>query len=395
MTTPAAVLPHPALRLLYGALALALAAGWLVAAALPAGAAEASLQSPVAGAVITGGQIDITASVTNFAEEGIETVEARLRRGDSEVVRVGLDQRGAVEEAPLPGQQQSTWQGSVSTRGLANGTYMVEVSVTSSNPLSSGGGWRGHQIVVNQPPIARLELARVADRDARTVELRWASSSAPDHVRYVLQRAHGAAAFVDVHTATAVGASGHIDTVPEYGEYRYRIKVVRKAADGNEREAVSEERTVQVTPSASERPETGDEPEGRDTDEPEAGPSGAGSGPSAPGPSAPDLSGRSSRPPSTTSGRSQRPNVAPPPNPNSTFEERLDYGELPDWVGEEGERAPAEDPQVAGAAGDDGGTLTVFGGEDGGTEQILKPVAGGLVLTLFGLHIVRFLRESP
>lgn len=388
MTPPTAVLPHPVLRLLYGALALALAAGWLVAAALPADAADWSVQSPAAGAVITGDHIDVAASVTNFPEEGIETVEARLRRGDSEIVRVGLNQRGAVEGTPIPGQQRSTWQGSISTRGLANGTYAVEVSVNSSNPLPSGGGWRGHQIVVDQAPTARLELARVADADARTVELRWASSSAPDHVRYVLQRAHGAAAFVDVHTATAAGASGHIDTVPEYGEYRYRIKVVRKAADGSDREAISEQRTVEVTPSASERPETGGEPEGREPGEGEAGPSGDGSGTAAP-----RLSGRS-RPPSSTSGRSQRPNVAPP-NPNSTFEERLDYGELPDWVGEGGDGAQADDPQVAGAAGDDGGTLTVFGGEDGGTEQILKPVAGGLVLTLFGLHIVRFLRESP
>lgn len=387
MTTPAAALPHPALRVLYGALALALAAGWLVAAALPADAADWSLQSPAAGAVVTGGHIDVAASVTHFPEEGIETVEARLRRGDSEIVRVGLGQRGAVEGTPIPGQQRSTWQGSISTRGLANGTYALEVLVTSSNPLSPGG-WRGHQIVVDQAPIARLELVRVADADARTVELRWASSSAPDHVRYVLQRAHGAAAFVDVHTATAVGASGHIDTVPEYGEYRYRIKVVRKAADGSEREALSEQRTVEVTPTASGRPETGGEPEGSDPGEGAAELSGDGSGTTAP-----RLSG--SRPPSSTSGRSQRPNVAPPPNPNSTFRERLDYGELPDWVGEGGERVEAEDPQVAGAAGDDGGTLTVFGGEDGGIEQMLKPVAGGLVLTLFGLHIVRFLRESP
>lgn len=383
-------------RVLYGLLALALASGWLVAAALPAGAAQDwGVESPAPGAVVTAA-FPIGAFAVTFADQGVEQMRWQLRRGGATVVDGTLSAAGE-SAGTLPGQTRSTWNG-VARFGdrLPNGVYAVEVSAVNS-AYPNGSPWRGHEIVIDVPPTATLEIARVADANARKVELRWARSSAPDHVRYVVQRAQGGGSFTDVHTVNTSDSSVYVDTVPEYGDYRYRIKVVRMAADGSEREAVSEPRSVSVQPDASGRPETGEEPDGiggGDAEPPadEGGGGGDGDG-AAPGPgtSVPQLSPPApTTTPAPTSSRAQRPNVNPPPNPNSTFEERLDYGELPEWDTEE-----EPPPEVLAEAGEDPGTLTVFGG-DGGvtTEQALKPVAGGLVLTMFGLHIVRFLRSE-
>lgn len=391
MTTAAA--PRPAVRVMYGLLALALLSGWLLAAALPVGAAqEWGVESPGAGEVVADA-IMVRAYVVTFQEQRIDAVRSRLRRGDQPVGEVrNLSPRGSSQDAMLPGQTRSTYEGASNLSAMPNGRYVVEVSVVN-NIYPDGSPWRGHEIILDAPPTAKIETVRVADPAARTVEVRWVRSTAPDHVRYVVQRAGPGGDFADVHTATASDAVTHVDTVPEHGEYRYRVRVVRMAADGTEREAVSEPRSVSVQPDASGRPETGEEPEGSEEPAPtggEATPGGSGPGTAAPRLTNPAPSGGAN--PSTTSRRSQRPNVAPPPNPNTTFEERLDYGvELPEWETEEG----AEAPEVADASPSDGGTLTVFGGEELSTDQAVVPVAAGLVLTLFGLHIVRFLRTDP
>lgn len=391
MTSAAA--PRPAVRVLYGLLALALLCGWLLAAALPVGAAqEWGVESPGAGEVVADA-IMVRAYVVTFQEQRIDAVRSRLRRGDQPVGEVrNLSPRGSSQDAVLPGQTRSTYEGASNLRALPNGRYVIEVSVVNAI-YPEGSPWRGHEIVLDAPPIAKIETVRVADPAARTVEVRWVRSTAPDHVRYVVQRAGPGGDFADVHTATTSDAVTHVDTVPEHGEYRYRVRVVRMAADGSEREAVSEPRSVSVEPDASGRPETGEEPEGSEDPSPaptdgEATPGGSGPGTSAPRLTDSPPSGGTN--PSTTSGRSQRPNVAPPPNPNTTFEERLDYGvELPEWEAEEG----VETPEVADSSSE-GGTLTVFGGEETSTDQAVVPVAAGLVLTLFGLHIVRFLRTD-
>lgn len=390
--TAAAVLPRPARRVLYGLLGLALSAGWLVAAALPAaGAQDWGVQSPGPGQVVDGAFI-IEAYVVTFADQRVDQVRYQFRR-DAHVVGGGiLEPQGGSQTAPLPGQTRTTWQGRGDVSGLPNGTYVVEVSVVNAM-YPEGSPWRGHEFVVDVLPTASLEVVRVADAAARKVEVRWARSTAPDHVRYVVERAGPEGGFAEVRSIDTSDTTVHLDIVPEYGDYRYRVKVVRMAADGTEHEAVSEPRSISVQPDSSGRPESGGEPDGPLGERTEP-PAGDPAGEAAPGPATntPRLSATSpsGSSPSTTSARSQRPNVAPPPNPNTTFEERLDYGvPLPEWEGE-------EDPDVLADAGGsaDGGTLTVFGDQDIDAGQALKPVAGGLVLTLFGLHIVRFLRTE-
>jgi len=379
--TTAAALPHPLLRVLHGllALGLALAATWLVGTPSPAGAQAVTnwgVESPGPGQVVAGA-FTLTGFVEALQDHRVDAVRSRLRRGDQPVGPVRNLQR--TGDAPVgPGMRRSTWTTSVDTASLANGTYVVEVSVVSAlHP--EGSPWQGHQIIIDAPPVAQLETARVTDGDARTVEVRWVRSSAPDLIRYVVQRASGGGEFADVHTATSADATTHVDTTPEHGAYRYRVKVVRSGADGGEREAVSEPHSVDVKPGASGRPEGDGEPSGplgsRDQD-----PDGdaAAPGPRRSGTSAPRLS-TGSRP----GGRARSPNVAAPGNPNSTFEEHLDYGVSPPPVWDSEDLAQGDE-----------GTLTVFDREMS-AQNALVPVAGGLVLTLFGLHIVRFLRENP
>lgn len=383
--TTAGALAHPLLRVLYGllALGLALAATWLVGAPAPAKAqavANWGVESPGPGQVVAG-PFTITGFVEALQEHRVDAVRSRLRRGDQPVGPVRNLQRDG--DAPAgPGMRRSTWKTSMDIDSLPNGTYAVEVSFVSSL-YPDGSPWQGHQIIVDAPPVAKLETARVTDGDARTVEVRWVRSSAPDLIRYVVQRASGGGEFTDVHTATSADATTHVDTTPEHGEYRYRIKVVRSGADGGEREAVSEPRTVDVKPGASGRPEGDGEPSGPLGSRGEAPDSDAAPGPRRSGTSAPRLSsGGGSGRTGGSGGRAQSPNVAAPDNPNSTFEEHLDYGvPPPQWDSDE-------------LAQGDAGTLTVFDREVS-PQNALVPVAGGLVLTLFGLHIVRFLREDP
>lgn len=396
MADTAAPAPAPALRVLHALLALAISSAWLVAAAVPAAAAQDwGVQEPGPGRTIDGPFI-IDAYVVSFAEQNIDAVRSRFRRGEQPVGDVRtLAQRGDPQNAGLPGQTRSRWQAPVGVSGLPNGTYTLEVSVVDSL-YPSGSPWRGHEVVIDVAPTATLETVRVADAEARTVEVRWVRTSAPDHVRYVVQRATGAGSFTDVHTAVTSDSVVHVDTVPEHGDYRYRVKVVRLGADGGEREAVSEARSVSVQPEAPTRPVSGEEPEVTPGAPSEVDTGGEGTGPGTSVPSLDPGTAPGVSAPSTTSARSQRPNVAPPPNPNSIFEERLDYGVPLPQPQPQVEVAPPDDAVAGAGQVEDGGTLTVFGGgSELTTEQALKPVAGGLVLTLFGLHIVRFLRSAP
>lgn len=391
--TAATDLPHPAVRAVYGLLALAVGAGWLVAAALPAQAALAwGVESPGAGSVVEG-SFTITAYVESFQDESVDAVRSRFRRGDQPVGDVrNMQRQGESSDARRPGVRRSTWTTEASVGSMPNGRYVVEVSVVNG-VYPDGSPWQGHEVVIDSPPTAHLETVRVANADRREVEVRWVRSTAPDHVRYVLQRAAGGD-FADVRTFPTSDTTSYVDTVPDYGEYRYRVKAVRMAADGSEREAVSDPRSVNVQPTSSERPENEDgEPDGPLGNRGE-NPDPASPAPSDSGASAPRLStsspGGGGGGGGNTSGRANSPSVQPPANANNTFEEYLDYGvPPPEW-----EEAEDEDDSDVVAGAEDPGTLTVFG--DGGIdrERVLVPVAGGLVLTLFGLHIVRFLNPG-
>lgn len=367
---PAVARPHPLLRVPYGLLALALACSWLVSAALPAQAQTLNwgVDSPGPNHIIHG-----SFTFAGFVEAVREpdAVRGRIRRPDGQVELRNLRLHGEPQGNVT---RRSIWTTAVDTDSLTvNGTYALEVQVVN-DVYPDGSPWQGHEIIVDRPPVAELESVRVTDRNARTVEVSWLRSDAEDFIRYVLQRAQGDGPFADVHTAVTPDATTHVDTVPEDGEYRYRVKTVRRGADGGEVEAVSDAGSVAVKgrPQRDENPTPGADNER--------------SGRVAPPPPAPSTRRSGGGRSAGSSGRVRVPSQADQERSNATFEERLDYGEdLPEW-----------DPEAAGreSALNEGGTLTVFDRETD-TQSALVPVAGGLVLTLFGLHIVRFLREDP
>lgn len=383
-TARAAAAHHPGARLLHAALALLLAGAWLAVGARPAAAAvEWGVQSPGAGATVDGA-FTLNAYVDSFADEAAQTVRARFRRGDQPVGEVlSLSQQGGGEATRLPGVQRTTWRTVANPGGMLNGTYVLEVSVTNSR-YPEGSPWQGHEIVVDVAPTAKLETVRVANAAERHVEVRWQRSSAPDFRRYVLQRAAGGGSFQDVATVATSDTSTHVDTVPDYGEYRYRVKVVRSNASGGEHEAVSEPRTVSVEPDASERPETGNRPPGERTPVTATPPEGGAAPPPRPSTPPPASGGQGGG----ATARPPRSRAAAPPGANQTFEEFLDYGELPDFTQEQPQ------PQVAEGAGIEDGTLQVFGDGESDPDRALVPIAAGLVFTLGGLHILRFLRSG-
>lgn len=381
--TSAPSLPHPLFRVLYAALALALAAGWILADAVPAQAAlNWGVESPGGGATVES-SFTLTAYVESFRDDRVEAVRARLRRGDQQVGDVRNLERQSETDAGQPGVRRSTWSSPVGIDSFANGTYTVEVSAVN-RIYPEGSRWEGHEIVLDAPPVAKLETVRVSDASAREVQVRWVRSSAPDMKRYVVQRAQGGGPFTDVHTAGAADPTEYTDKVPEDGEYVYRLKAVRAGADGGEREALSEPRGVKVTPESSGRPQ-GDgsgplAPQER-TDEPGAPPPPRRSGVT----TTPRLASRNGAGGERNQSSAETPRVATaPPNANAEFQEQLDYGvELPEWEREVTER-------VASGTSADGGTLRIFDRAD--TQQSrLTGVAAGLVFVLGGLHIMRFL----
>lgn len=390
-------LSHPMPRVLRAALAVALACTWLVMGAMPADAAiDWGVQSPGPGERVTG-SFTLTAFVDTFRDNRAEAVRARFRKGEQPVGAVRNLQRQSESEQG-PGVVRSTWATSMSPESLANGMYTVEVSVVNA-VHRDGSPWRGHEIAIDAPPVAKLETVRVADAQARKVEVRWVRSGAPDMRRYVVQRAKAGGNFTDVHTAGAGDSTVHTDVVPEDGEYRYRVKAVRAGADGGDREAVSEPRSVTVTPTASGRPENNDgdnsgplaprPSDGSDGSE-DPGEAGEGAQRRSGGASAPRLSPRNRNGGGNEArqGQASAPDVAGP-NPNSQFRQELDYGvELPEFEREVTERVAAADDAVR-----DGGTLTVYD-RDLQTDQFLVPVATGLVFVLGGLHIRRFLQPA-
>lgn len=373
--------PHPALRALYAALALALASGWLLAGAVPAQAQalDWGVESPRPEDPPVKGALTLKAWVESVPQEG-ESVQARFLQ-DGLPVEDGRPLGGhhtlTRDRAPDPGPspQRSTWTASFPADSFANGRYTVQVRVRS-NVQPEGTEWRGHGIVLDAPPVAKMETVRVTDASARTVEVRWVRYAAPDMKGYTIQRAKGSGEFTDVHTAEAAESS-FTDTVPKDGSYKYRVTAVRAGVDGDHT-AVSETKSVKVSASSSGRPEGDGEgplaPKER-TD--------AAAGPSGGGPAAPRLSTRT-RGGTRRSGPSGPNTARPPGDPNTAFSERLDYGvDFPTYAGEGQE-------QAAGGMASDGGTLQLF--ERGDNQQSrLKGVAAGLVFVLGGLHILRFL----
>lgn len=414
-------------------LALALALGWLLVSAVPARAVtEWGVEQPGSGASVSEATY-VRAYARSVQGEQVDGMRVRFRAeggGQSGQVRDLSFASGQQQDA---GTQRSTWARPFDPLAsdwhgggpMPNGRYTVEAQAVSSvdsvdfgDELHRESDWRGHQITVDAPPPATSVSAQVVDAEAGTVKVSWTASSVPDFRRYVVQRAAAGGGFSDVHTAQEAGAVSHTDTVDGDGEYRYRVRVVRAGADG-ERASMSEPKPVSVQGSP-------DDDEPADGDGGDSGGDGEGAGdsegaggsddPGSPGVTSgnadpPRLSTRNEGQPTPESqGDTREPQTAPDPDVGSdferpsgdVFEKNLDYdtpeGQPPQAAEQEGEEGGRESRDGGGrstprgqASEPEGSRLTVLNGRDLNSQEVLVPVAAGLVLTLGGMHVRRFL----
>lgn len=406
-------------------LALTLAFGWLLVSAVPARAVtDWGVEQPGSGAAVSEATY-VRAYARSVEGEQVDGMRVRFLAdggGQSGQVRDLSFTGGQRQDA---GTQRSTWGRPFDPLAsdwhggapMPNGHYTVEAQAVSSvesvdfdDELHRESDWRGHRITVDAPPPPTSVNARVADAEAGTVEVSWSASSVPDFRRYVVQRATAGGGFSDVHTAQDAGAVSYTDTVGGDGEYRYRVRVVRAGATG-ERTSMSDPApvSVQASPDEDESPngEGGDGADGEDAGESAGGSDepGVTSGSADP----PQLSTRTEEPSSSGSQDDTRaPRTAPGPGvgddfeppSGDVFEENLDYdtpeGQRPQAAEQEedegGRGGGRGQPTAQGQAREpEGGQLTVLNGRELNSQEVLVPVAAGLVLTLGGMHVRRFL----
>jgi hypothetical protein len=386
-------------------LAIALACGALLWNAAPAWSlAGWGIERPGAGARLASSEpVQVVAYVDHAPWEDVQRLEVRFVRGgepagvvrrldplDSREIAPGLQRsRFAAQLAPL----SAAW---FEFRPAPNGHYGLQARVQYAvqGAHQEPSPWSdGHGLVIDVPPPRPAATAAVTDPTARTVVVSWEAVGADmsDFLRYAVERAGADGAYQTVHESADGAAQRFTDNVPADGDYRYRVTAYRAGADGGERSSPSGETSVvSVHPGAEPAPDHGGGSEPGDgaaggSDDATGGDPGqaqAGSGTSwrplqfpsrqpRPAPRAPQASG---------------PRTAPE---DSTFSETLDYGEWP----EEWEVSERQVVREAGAP-PEGGTLTVFSTELE-LERVLVPIAGGLVLVMFGAHLARFLRASP
>jgi hypothetical protein len=440
-----ASLRRPLVAGVRGSLALLLALAVVLLAGPPAHAVErVEVVSPSRGGAITG-PTDIVVAVDANALQQVDLVQVRMSqaglpggtvRGLNQIggERSGGQSRWATQIDPL-----RSW--AADGQAMANGVYALQAQVTWTGP---GGqqqtGWSGHDVMVDAAPPATALQVRVIDAAARSVELTWDRIDLPDFRRYVVQRAAPGGSFGDIAVLATSSTTRFIDAVPEPGAYRYRVVVVRASATGGDRTSTSAERGVEVAPAGEPQPdpseEPGDDPVPAPGDVPTPGggedrPGGSGgSGGSggtgdggrdaAPGagddggdaePGAGDADGRGPldvRPGSGTvrSGSATVPrvrtgsdapdvaDVAPPavsgPDDDG-FSETLPFGDVDREVVLERIEGEQASPLRRGVdAGD--GTLSIYDREIA-LEQVLPPLAGGLLLFVSAGHVLRLRRD--
>jgi hypothetical protein len=402
-STPAS--RRPAVRTAVApALALLLALGWVVAAAVAAEAAVVryGFESPSDGA-----QVEQTTTIGAYVDHGppgeADRVEVRFLRGGAVAGTAHALQR--TDDGDTGGGRRTRFASSFDPMAsawhgggvAANGRYILELRVREryTDAQERWTPWTaGPQITVNAPPPATRATAHLADPEARTIEVGWETvgTKLPDFTRYVVQRAAGGNEFSEVFVSLDASEGSFTDVVPEDGTYRYRVTVHRLGGDGGERASAPADSPA-VDTQAGDGPQAEETSRPRDASE-EPGADGGddrlrdrSSGSISPSSGSSGSLPSSIRPRGTDTPEAAGPGVGP----SSVFEGTLDYGEIP-----EDERTITERRLVA--AGEDaygpssGGMLNIMERELA-PEQILVPVAAGLVFTLAGLHVRRFLRS--
>jgi hypothetical protein len=413
-----------ALRALcHSAAALVLAAGVLALAVQPAHAVNAhGIESPAAGEKVAG-PVTVTAFVEAHRFEEVESVQLRLMRGGSPVgAPRGMGHAGGERSG-----DRSRWTTSLDPmaswatdgRPMPNGTYAFQVRVTATNPAGEEvTRWDGHDVVLDVAPPATSAQARVIDPTTRSVEISWDPTTVPDFTRYTVQRRGDGEDWADIATMTTPSTTRFVDVVPQPGAWAYRVIVGRVGGAGGERTSTSNEHVTSVDgPAAPEpnQPLPGDPPPEGGSAPGQAPGEGEGSGDGAGGDgvsegegTAGDGTGGSGRRfgqrpgmgtapaigsntvPGIAAPSGQPPSTAPPQYGPGTdvFEGQLPYDVDFDEEVEVTERRTIVEPGER----IEGGTLAIHERELQ-LEQVLPPLAGGLLLFVVAGHVLRLRRD--
>jgi hypothetical protein len=376
---PTAALP----RFVNGLFALALAVSWLVAGAVAAGADEPDPTSSPTPSQETGGpiQVTITQPGQGATVEGTLTVTAEVN-GPVRQPNVSAQLAGTGRSGGLGcsgGGVGSPWtcSGSFDISGVRGGDHTLAVDVRTEGERT---GRAERAVKVPFPPLeATIHGASVVDEAARAVEVTWGQSSASGFEQYVIERQDPGGSWHQQHITTNQAQTRHVDTVPASGDYQYRLTV---RAQGQSATSGA----VGVSVGGGGNGDGDADPEaGGGNGNGQAGSSGRPSGPG--GSNVPSLASQLGGN-GDASDDAEAPRTAPRDGAGlDMFEPELDYGEVP----EVSERDDADrEVTFQDRGGRDDGQLTVSDRQLQ-AERVLVPVAAGLVLTLGGLHVRRFL----
>jgi hypothetical protein len=362
-----------------GALALLLGTAWLLAPALPAGAAgEPGIDRPTNTERITGADpLRVAAYIDAATGEEVRGMDVRLLSGGQQVGAVrALDFMEVVDAGP--GMRRTRWNGSVHLftwddgEPLRNGAYRLEVraQLAFQGVPRDPTEWRGVDVTIDADPPTTTVTTKMIDAAQRRVEVAWEPVMLADFRHYLVQRRLNGGGWLDYKVVPLMDKTRWADSVPTDGEYAYRVQTVRTGADGasERRSAWSAASSVEVRKPV---------PPSKTSSSPGGAAAGGGTRPSGTSTGAGPPVLRVNR------GTTRRPPLFTGPD---TYEPVLDYGAEPPL---------ASGPEDLGETGGEvpEGTLSVDGGgQSVDLRQVLVPVAAGLLLTVSAVHVRRFLR---
>lgn len=306
---------------------------------------------------------------------------------------------------------------------VCNGSHGIQARVA--------GGWTsGSGFVVSAPPSAPSDVS--VDPGTARATIHWSPAPEPDVVGYTVHRREGSSGSWRTVAEVGPGTTSVTDREAPSGRVEYRVTTFRGDGTDDDGDALSacrdEDRDLHAAAApvtttivaastepadggSSSSPEDGSstDPDGEDetpsdddeggTSEDDDGTDGE-DGSTADGDTAtPDPAPRR-RAPSSSGDGDPRPDVSVPQVEGSStpdeesfygegeeFSDELDFGEL--GSGQSGD----DDVEGSVTLGVPGG-LQGAGGEHLVLDRVLKPVAGGMIMLAFALHLRRWVRET-
>ena len=395
-------------------------------------AAYVTWQSPQEGARLSGRTVHIKAKVGVYGGVRSWAVEA-LAPEDADYPGYGTICEGTESRAPAFVNIDCVWDTTAypNEGGQAqNRPYIVRITSHGNSPNPHA---EDRNVIVANPVSAPRDVRLGFVDSTRQATVRWQQNPEPDVVSYVVQERVGDGPWKNVGQAGG-RATNFTRTLSAPGTYRYQVAALRTAGSGDDTvqsawsgpanepkqivvaEPPRPETTTTTTPSSS--PEGSPEPpppgDPGDPTVPPAPPqvtsAGAPNDPAAPGPTAPDGSSDTSRtgaavvspiqhgaPGSvrsggaTVGGLAAPPSTKPPREPQEGEEpEGPDTGfsaELP--YKQNGESAEEGEGGVGRVLV---GLPDAIGGDE--TRQMLVPLAGGLLLFVFAMHLLYISRRA-